>query len=87
MSKKRTPRVPPSAPEEPAPLLRAWTVVTASGTEVTVSAHDCTTFDGVLVFDREDPKVLVAAFAPGWREVHLLEPMATRDLEASDPPA
>ena len=65
----------------PAPILRAWHVVTGNGGDQTVTAHLCHTRDGVLTFERYeshehehfDRLVVTHAFSRlGWKELELV---------------
>jgi len=58
----------------------AWHIVTGTGADVTVSAHECDHYDGVLTFrnhtiyDGDRESVLVRAFGPGrWAEVEMVD--------------
>lgn len=76
----RTTRRSTHKPPEPR-LKRAWHIVTTNGADVTVSAHSCDHYDGVLAFrditdaakDQEETH-LVRAFGPGtWAECELVD--------------
>jgi hypothetical protein len=54
--------------------------VTGTGADITVSAHECDHYDGVLtfrdhtIFDGEHASVLVRAFGPGrWVDVEMVD--------------